>query len=120
MNRRILVIDDENDILEVLELVLREEGFEVETASNADSIFSKIEEFHPNLILLDVFLGPHDGRKVCSIIKTNNKTRDIPVIMLSAYSSLSGSIKEVGAEDFIPKPFSIYTLMDHIQRQISA
>jgi DNA-binding response OmpR family regulator len=118
--KRILVVDDEKDILEVLELLLSEEGYEVKTSPTADGILNKIEEFHPNLILLDVFLGMHDGRKVCSNIKANDSTKDIPVIMLSSYSSISNTIDEAGAEDFIPKPFSIYTLMDHIQKQLAS
>jgi DNA-binding response OmpR family regulator len=120
MDKRILVVDDESDILEVLEIVLKEEGFEVITSATAKDILDKIDQYHPSLILLDVFIGAEDGRKVCTAIKTNENTKDIPVIMLSSYSDISDSVDAAGAEDFISKPFSIYTLIDHINRQLSA
>jgi DNA-binding response OmpR family regulator len=120
MGKRILVVDDENDILEVLDVLLSEEGYEVETSPTAEGILTKIEEFHPNLILLDVFIGYKDGRKVCKNLKSIERLKDIPIIMLSSYSSIGNSIQEVGAEDFIPKPFSLYTLIDHIEKQLHA
>lgn len=120
MGKRILVVDDENDILEVLEILLTEEGYDVRTSPTADGILNKIEEFHPNLILLDVFIGYNDGRKICKNLKAMENLREIPIIMLSSYSSIASSIREVGAEDFIPKPFSIYTLVNHIEKQLQA
>ena len=120
MDKRILVVDDENDILDVLDVVLSEEGYVVQTSPTVDGILSKIEQFHPNLILLDVFIGYRDGRKVCKSLKSMQGLKDIPIIMLSSYSSIADSIQEVGAEDFIPKPFSIYTLIEHIEKQLHA
>ncbi|WP_423149437.1 response regulator [Rubrolithibacter danxiaensis] len=120
MDKRILVVDDENDILEILELILSEEGYKVATSPTAEGILDKIEAIKPDLILMDVDIGEEDGRKICSVIKANAKTHDIPVIMISAYSSIADTVQEAGAEDFIPKPFSIYTLIDHIERQLAA
>jgi CheY-like chemotaxis protein len=117
---RIFVVDDQNDILEVLEQVLIQEGFEVKTSCTSHGIIDTIEEFQPNLILLDTFIGEEDGRQACESIKANASTRDIPIIMLSADRRVEESTKEVGADEFIPKPFSVFTLMNQIERYLKA
>jgi DNA-binding response OmpR family regulator len=113
---RIFVVDDQNDILDVLEQVLVQEGFEVKTSPTSHGILDTIEEFKPNLILLDTFIGEEDGREACGNLKTNEKTKNIPIIMLSADRRVEKSAKEVGADEFIPKPFSVFTLMYQIER----
>lgn len=117
---RIFVVDDQNDILEVLELVLIQEGFEVRTSPTSQGILTTIEEFQPNVILLDTFIGEEDGREACGTLKSNAKTKDIPIIMLSADKRVEKSAKEVGADEFIPKPFSVFTLMNQIERCLAA
>ena len=116
---RIFVVDDQNDILDVLEQVLIQEGFEVKTSPTSHGIIDTIEEFKPNLILLDTFIGEEDGREACGTLKTNEKTKDIPIIMLSADRRVEKSAKDVGADDFIPKPFSVFTLMHQIERYLA-
>ena len=113
---RIFVVDDQNDILEVLEQVLIQEGFEVRTSPTSQGILPTVQEFRPNLILLDTFIGEEDGREACGTLKTNEKTKDIPIIMLSADKRVERSAKAVGADEFIPKPFSVFTLMNQIER----
>lgn len=116
---RIFVVDDQNDILDVLEQVLIQEGFEVRTSPTSHGIISTIEEFQPNLILLDTFIGEEDGREACGNLKSNARTKDIPIIMLSADRRVETSAKAVGADDFIPKPFSVFTLMHQIERHLA-
>ena len=100
---RILVIDDDPDIRTVLNILLRKQGFEVETASKKEEVFGKIEAFKPSMILLDVLLSGYDGRKVCQEIKDDPQTKDIPVIMFSAHPGAAGKFESYGADDFISK-----------------
>ena len=115
---RILVIDDDPDIRTVLNILLRKQGFEVETASKKEEVFGKIESFKPSMILLDVLLSGYDGRKVCQEIKEDPLTKDIPVIMFSAHPGAAGKIESYGADDFISKPVNAETLFNKINQHM--
>lgn len=117
--RRILAVDDDHDILEVLQFILEDSGYEVETLSDGRKLMSTIDEKHPDLILLDIMLGNMDGRELCSLVKKEIKTHNIPVILISASHDISASInKEGGPNDFIAKPFDINNLLNKIRNQL--
>ena len=116
--KKILVVDDDIDILNVVQLVLDANGFEVVTTSNWQQINSQIDEFKPDLILLDISLGTQDGRNICKQLKTNNKTKHISVILFSANHNIEKSLPECLADSFISKPFDINDLVEGINGQL--
>jgi two-component system alkaline phosphatase synthesis response regulator PhoP len=105
---RILVVDDENDILELLRYNLEREGYPVACVASGEAALQEIERFPPNLIILDLMLPGLDGLEVCKIVKNNTLTATIPIIMLTAKGSEADIVigLELGADDYITKPFS--------------
>lgn len=116
---KILVVDDDPAILDAMEIALTLKDYEVETTSKGEETFSKIESFHPDLVFLDVYLSGMDGRDICKQLKTNNNTKEIPVIMFSANKSMKEVFKESHADDFIGKPFNMDELYQKIKNQTS-
>ncbi|WP_345950973.1 response regulator [Mucilaginibacter sp. PAMB04274] len=118
---RILAVDDDQDILEVLQLILEDSGYQVNTLSDGHLLFEKLNEELPDLILMDIMLNGLDGRDLCKNVKLNIRTHDIPVIMISASHNVSDVLKqECAPDDFLAKPFDINTLLIKIQRQLAA
>lgn len=105
---KILVIEDEDDIIELLTYNLTKEGYQVSCVTSGEEGLSAARAIHPDVILLDLMLPGIDGLAVCCMLKQDQGTRDIPVVMLTAKSEESDVITglEVGADDYITKPFS--------------
>jgi DNA-binding response OmpR family regulator len=119
--KRILVLDDDVFILSALCDVLEYYGYDVKTLTRGDKVFEQINEYHPDLILLDVMLADMDGREICQNIKAKPDTSDIPVILLSATHNLADCLKQQAPpNDFVAKPFDIGTLIDKIEYQLAA
>ncbi|WP_188207268.1 response regulator [Alkalibacillus aidingensis] len=102
---KILTVDDEDMILEVLEAYFEKEGWEIILASNGIEALRKIKEDHPDIIILDLMLPDISGEEVCRLTR---KESDVPIIMLTAKSSEDDLINGIviGADDYITKPFS--------------
>ena len=115
---RILVVDDDVDILSVMEILLSMKGFEVEVIAKGENTFPKIDAFKPDLILLDVLISGFDGRSICKQLKENTQTKHIPVIMFSAHPGAAATIAEYGADDFIAKPFDVTNLLAKVNKQL--
>lgn len=115
---KILVIDDDLDILSVMEILLSMKGFDVEVTAKGENTFPKIASFQPDLILLDVLISGHDGRMICKELKANKKTQHIPVIMFSAHPGAAAAIADYGADDFISKPFDVNNLISKVNKQL--
>ncbi|MBS1530010.1 MAG: response regulator [Bacteroidetes bacterium] len=115
--QRILVVDDNEDILEVIKLILEDYNYDVITLSDGGLLLDKVSDSHPDLILLDVMLGKVDGRDLCKTIKTTPETRDIPVILISAshYVQERHTLNGVAPDDFLAKPFDIGDLLEKVQ-----
>lgn len=120
MQKKILAIEDEKDILEIIEFILENSGYLVKGSLTFEKIFEKIEEFKPDLILLDIMVFDQDGRLICQAIKENELTKNIPVIMVSAHPDIINTIKNAGADDFIGKPFDIDKLVEKVEKQIGS
>ena len=105
---RILLVDDEKDILELISLHLSNEGSEVLTLSNGLEVLETAAREKPQLIVLDIMLPGLDGWQVFRQLRTDVRTRGIPVLMLSARSQAHDRINglELGADDYLTKPFS--------------
>ncbi|HWN42584.1 MAG TPA: response regulator, partial [Thermoanaerobaculia bacterium] len=105
---RILLIEDEPDIAEVLQYNLQKEGFQVELASRGDAGLESVRRDNPDLILLDLMLPGLDGLEVTRLLKRDPATAHLPIVMLTARSEEVDRIVglELGADDYISKPFS--------------
>ena len=117
MNNRILLVDDESDILEFLSYNLVKEGFQVVTASNGREALEKLKDFNPNLIVLDVMMPGMDGIETCEHIRSNPSYDNILITFLTAraedYSQVAGL--EAGADDYIHKPIKPKVLISRVK-----
>lgn len=117
--KKILLADDEKDILEFLKYNLEKEGFAVITASDGEEAISLLAE-NPDLAILDIMMPKLNGYEVCEMIRKNKKTALLPVIFLTAKSSEQDEIKglELGANDFIKKPISPLKLIARVKSNL--
>ena len=117
MKKKILVVDDEEDILHFLELVLREKGYEVATASSGHEALTRAQMVKPDLILLDIMMPQMDGWEVLKLLRVDDETAQIPVAMLSARTEAKDRVQglQEGAVDYICKPFSLQDLLTKIE-----
>lgn len=109
MNKaKIFVVDDEKDIIELVSYNLKQEGFQVVSATNGEKALEMIPKEEPQLIILDLMLPGIDGLDVCRELRRNNQTSSIPIIMLTAKGEEADIVigLELGADDYITKPFS--------------
>ncbi len=106
--RKILIIEDDKDIVEMLEYNLQEEGYETVSALNGETGIALAGKEKPDLIILDIMLPIMDGFEVCRALKNDNTVAHIPIIILSAKSQETDKVVglELGADDYVTKPFS--------------
>ena len=114
---RILVVDDEEDILELLSYNLSRNGFEVETVASGEAALAAVARRKPDLMVLDLMLPGVDGLEVCRQIRRHEATSDLPVLMLSARGDEADIVAglELGADDYVAKPFSPRVLTARIK-----
>ena len=112
--KKILVVDDEPDILAFLQELLEEEGYSVITTNKTDYINTLHNGPLPHLILLDVFLSGSDGREIVKLLKSQKATQHIPVIMFSAHPKAEETALRAGADGFVAKPFEMEELLARI------
>ena len=124
--KRILVVDDEPDFASIVQANLRKEGFEVEVAYDGVEAMEKIKKAPYDAIVLDVMMPEKDGYEVCSELKSDEKYRDIPIVMLTAVADHVGSTRyshadgmSMEAEDYLPKPASAEEISESIKNLIS-
>ena len=118
---KILVVDDEVNITQILEFSIGAEGYEVIAAQNGEEAIDKARREQPDLIILDIMMPIIDGYEACRILKANPLTKNIPVILLTAKGrDIDKRLGyEVGATDYIIKPFSPNKLIDRIHELLS-
>ena len=117
IKKRILLVEDEEDIASILKLNLEADGFEVKTLYSGGNVLNETIQYKPHIILLDVMIPEKDGFEVCKELKANSVTKIIPIIFLTAktleHNVISGL--EIGADDYITKPFSISVVISRIK-----
>ena len=119
--RRILAVDDNEDILEILKLILEGYDYEVSTLADGHFLFDEVKKYKPDLVLLDIMLGNMDGRELCKTLQADKETQDIPVIMVSASHNLSERFMPGNSRiDFLAKPFDIEELIGKVETSLSA
>ncbi len=121
MTKKILVVDDEPDILGLTKRILEEEGYHVITALSAMEGLEKAEAETPDLILLDIRMPKIDGIEACRILKKQSKTKSIPVVMFTALTQMNemNAAKEAGSSGYIVKPFMPERLRSEVKKQIA-
>jgi len=114
---RILVVDDEDSIIELVKFNLEREGYEVLTATDGDEALGLIKNQIPDLIILDIMLPGIDGLSICKMLHNEENTKNIPIIMLSARSEELDKVLglEMGADDYVTKPFSPRELIARVK-----
>jgi phosphate regulon transcriptional regulator PhoB len=115
--RKILVVDDEADLLDLISYNLTKDGFEVSTASDGEEALSEIRKTHYDLVVLDLMLPGIQGMELCRILRGDPKTDTVPIIMLTAKGEEVDRVLglEIGADDYIAKPFSPRELIARIR-----
>lgn len=114
-NKKILVVDDDPAIVEVLHMMLELAGYDVTTSTNGN-ILPLLDSYTPDLILLDIMMSGVSGKEVCKDLKNRNETKEIPVIMISANRDGHLIASEACAEDFLAKPFEMQQLLSKVEK----
>jgi CheY-like chemotaxis protein len=121
MPKKILIVDDNMLMIEVMSYILINNGYEVVAASNGNEVFDNIKFNRPDLVILDAILPGMDGREICQLIKLNKTTRNLPVIMCSGDETIGETLKQKGApDDVLQKPFDITNLIEKVEYQLAA
>ena len=117
MNGKILVVDDEPNILISLEFLMKRAGFEVRSAGDGDAALEAIREDPPDLVLLDVMMPKKDGYEVCETVRANPAWRQVRIVMLTARGRDIEREKglALGADDYVTKPFATRELVDKVK-----
>jgi two-component system phosphate regulon response regulator PhoB len=120
MQHKILVVDDESDVVDMLEINLRTAGFLVVSVPNGAAAIAKARSEAPSLIILDLMLPGMSGLEICKVLKGDIATRHIPIIMLTAKGEEVDKIVglELGADDYVTKPFSPRELILRVNRSL--
>ncbi|UOE48815.1 response regulator [Mucilaginibacter sp. SMC90] len=118
MKKRIVVVDDDDDILQIIRFILEEQGYLVEAATDILS-FNKLGDVKPDLILLDDWLSDGYGHLLCRALKQNQKTKTIPVLLISAKNDIEAIAGKSHADDYIAKPFDLGFFMNKVQSWLS-
>jgi DNA-binding response OmpR family regulator len=120
--KRILIVDDQKDIVELIRYKLENEGLECLVASDGEEGLQKAKKEDPDLILMDIMMPKINGYQVCRLLKSDENYKHIPIIMLSAKDQESDKFwgKESGADDYVTKPFNVEKLFQKIQGYLEA
>lgn len=120
MVKRILVLDDNQDILEIVHETLTYENFEVKSTSDGDDVMPLMDDFGPDLVILDYRAAGTNGGELCQKIKAHPKFADIPVILFSAYISRDAELMAYGADAIISKPFDLNEFVEKVNNLINS
>lgn len=117
MSFTIYVVEDDLNIQEIEKFALKNSGYEVETFENSSDFFSQINNKIPDMVLLDIMLPDMDGISILKKLRENNKTYNLPIIMLTAKTTELDKVKglDAGADDYITKPFSVIELISRVK-----
>ena len=119
MNKRVLILDDDIDILQICTIVLKKKGFDVQTLNNSSQVVSQVRNYRPDVILMDNWIPGPGGIEATRLLKLDPDTQGIPVIFFSANSNVTQHAREARADYFLQKPFDITELEGIVQMAIS-
>ncbi len=118
MDKIIWIVDDDRAILEVIQIVLEEEGYRVIPLMSEKDLMQMLKNDRPDLFLLDILLSGSDGREIAKRLKKAADTKNIPIVMMSADTRTLDKCKQTPVDDCIKKPFDIYDLIEKIKKQL--
>lgn len=119
MNKSVWVVDDDESILDVIQIVLQQEGLEAYIVGDPATLETQLATHNlPAVILLDVLMSGIDGRDLTKKIKNNNKTSRIPIILMTANNNIEDIAEKAGADDFLRKPFNIDELVNKVKSHL--
>ena len=118
MKKRILIADDEPNIVVSLEFLMQQSGYEIRTAANGDEALKMAREFRPHLMLLDVMMPVRNGYEVCQAVRDNPGLKGMKIVMLTAKGRELEVAKglAIGADAYVTKPFATQELLDTVRR----
>ncbi len=119
---RILLVDDEPDLVQMVSVRLKAAGYEISTAYDGQEALEKVKESRPDLMILDLMLPKLDGYKVCRLLKFDERTRGIPILIFTARAQVEDVTlaTECGADAYLTKPFEAKVLLGKLQELLSA
>jgi DNA-binding response OmpR family regulator len=122
MSKRVIVVDDDKEIREIITFVLTRHGFEVTTASNGQQLHAYMLQFLPDLVILDVMMPGEDGYQICNTLRSNPQTRRIPVIIMTAHAEdiYERISVDLGAAEHVTKPFHPFDLLEKVKVLLQA
>lgn len=103
---RLLLVDDDEDLLLLMKMKMKAEGFVVQTSPNGDKVYDMVEQDRPDIVLLDITMRGISGAEICKHLKRDKTTKDIPVVLFSANYNIQNIADECGADGCIDKPFN--------------
>ena len=118
MAKRVLILDDDLDILQICAIVLRKKGFDVQTVNNSNQVLEQVKSYQPDVILMDNWIPGPGGIEATRSLKLDESTHDIPVIFFSANSNVTQLAREARADYFLQKPFDISELEGIVQMAV--
>lgn len=115
--KKVLIIEDDAEICEAMQLILEYAEYEVETNVNIQEI--QAMQDLPDVILLDIWLSGVNGKDICANLKSQERTKHIPIIMCSANKEIKQIAAEAGADDFLAKPFEMNDFLARVEKMVS-
>ncbi|QXV66201.1 response regulator transcription factor [Mucilaginibacter achroorhodeus] len=121
MAKKILIVDDNELIVEVMSYILINCGYDVFSLYNGEHVIEEVKHNHPDLLIMDAKMPGMDGRDICQILKMDKATKGVPVIICSSEDNLADSLKQRGApDDILQKPFDMTALINKVKMQLAA
>jgi two-component system cell cycle response regulator DivK len=120
MKQKVLIFDDDADILEVCTIVLETNGFEVTTEKNCEDVLAKIDRYTPDVLLMDNKIPPAGGIEACRTIRRSLEYAALPIVFFSANQDVARLAGDAGVDHFIEKPFDLDMLITTLRKAITA
>ena len=114
-NRKLILVDDDPDLLQLMSIRLRKEGFAVNVSQNGANLEEMVRREHPDVILLDIQMQGITGNDICKKLKAKEETKDIYVILISSKHDIHQIASDSGADNYFPKPVDFKSLIDEIK-----
>lgn len=115
---RLIIVEDDKDLLEMVTMSLRTRGMEIKSLTNGGLLLESLAIEKPDIVLMDIYLGDGDGRSLCKQLKNTEEYSDIPIVLYSAGNISKASIVDSLADDFVQKPFDLFSLFNRIQENL--
>lgn len=113
--KKLLIVDDSEDLLDAMEIILSQKGYAVKTLSGWDNIYKEVIDFDPDLVIIDIFLGGKDGREICKGLRNSIVSKYLCIMVFSASPKALENYQAFGADGYLEKPFGINNLLEKIE-----